>query len=156
MFRALPALLLTVCVVSCSTLGVNNQEGYIIRYINLEIVYEYELSKSGEALALKIKKQNVIKKIKESELSMSDSTTDTEIEHYKNELVRLTEEEKSLKASIYQKIKTAVETVSKKYDVDFLLNTGEGVVYSRPVFDLTADVVAELEKMDKNSSAIWK
>jgi len=37
-----------------------------------------------------------------------------------------------------------------------MLGTGEGVVYSRPVFDLTSEVISELEKMNKNSSPVWK
>lgn len=159
MRRPLHILVLSLLAASCATPAVQQTEGYVIRYINLEVVYEYALGKSEEAQKLKIKKQDLLAKIRTKESAPEyrpGDRSDPELEHYRTELNRLAEEEKKIKAAIYVRIRNAVEAVAKKYNVDFLLNTGEGVVYSRPVFDLTAEVVAELEKADKNSSPKWK
>jgi len=155
MGRIIPAFLSVVILSSCGGGLVKDTDGYIIRYVNLGVIYEYELSRNNEAVMLKNKKEDILKKI-EGLKEGSDGQGDQGIAYYRDELKKVQEEEKKIKSAVYLKIKTAVETVAKKYEVDFLLGTGEGVVYSKPVYDLTSEVIAELDKMSVNSSPVWK
>ena len=147
--RGLVSLMLAAALLSCAGTAERDTGGYIIRYVNLGIIYEYELSRSNEAVMLKNKKEGIQKKLDESK-------DGSEAAHYKEELKKIQEEEKKIKSALYLRIKAAVETVAKKHEVDFLLSTGEGVVYSKPVYDLTSEVIAELDKMRTNSSPVWK
>lgn len=153
----LPLYLMVLAAAACSAPVITDSgsDGYIIRYININVIYDYELSKSNEAVSLKAKREEILKKIRSGE-SVSRGDDNRELDYYRSELVKLDESEKKLKAVIYSKIKKAVESVAERHEVDFMLGTGEGVVYSRPVFDLTSEVIAELEKMGKNSSPVWK
>jgi Skp family chaperone for outer membrane proteins len=121
----------------------------------MNTIYDYELSRSNEAVALRAKREDLLKKVSAAE-SAGREEGGRELEHYRSELQKVEEGQKKLKAAIFAKIKRAVESVAGRYEVDFILGAGEGVVYSRPVFDLTDDVIDELEKMNKNSSPVWK
>lgn len=154
---ALPLYLIILAASACSApvISDSGSDGYIIRYVNMNAIYDYEVSRSNEAVSLKTKRDDILKKISSRE-SVSKGDADRELEYYRSELVKLEESEKKLKAFIYAKIKKAVESVAERHEVDFMLGTGEGVVYSRPVFDLTSEVISELEKMNQNSSPVWK
>lgn len=152
--RSLVSLLLAAVLLSCAGTAARDTGGYIIRYVNLGVIYEYELSKSNEAVMLKNKKEGILKKLEALKEGQADGGQ--EAAYYREELKKIQEEEKKIKSALYLKIKTAVETVAKKHEVDFLLSTGEGVIYSKPVYDLTSEVIAELDKMRTNSSPVWK
>lgn len=153
----LPLYLMVLAAAACSSPVINDGSGdtYIIRYVNMNALYDYELTRSNEAASLKVRRDDILRKIKGVE-SGGSGDRGRELEYYRSELVKLEESEKKLKASIYQKIKKAVESVAGRHEVDFILGTGEGVIYSRPVFDLTSEVIDELDKMNKNSSPVWK
>ena len=153
----LPLCLAVMAAAACSTPPVTDtgSDGYIIRYININAVYEYAVSGSNEAVTLRNKRNDILKKIKSRE-SRATSGGDQELDHYRRELEKLELAEKKFKAAVFSRIKTAVESVAERHEVDFMLSTGEGVVYSRPVYDLTAEVISELDKMNKNSSPLWK
>jgi len=56
------------------------------------------------------------------------------------------------KKKIYGKIKTAVSNVARRHDADFVLNTGEAVLYSRTAYDVTDDVIREYKKLSDITS----
>lgn len=53
---------------------------------------------------------------------------------------------------IYGRIKTAISNVATKQNADFVLNTGDAVLYSRNSYDITDDVIKEYRKLDEISS----
>jgi len=159
MRRILPLLLCPVISLSCAVAPVNDNGGYVIRYVNMQVIYGHEISLSNEAVQLRSKREALLKKIRDREAALYGKTgekPDEEILHYRGELAKIEEQQEKLKSQIYTRIKKAVEAVAAKYEVDFLLGTGEGVVYSRPLYDLTPEVLTELDRMRKNSSPVWK
>jgi len=56
------------------------------------------------------------------------------------------------KNRIYGKIKTAISNVARRHDADFVLNTGDAVLYSRSTYDITDDVIREYKKLTDISS----
>ena len=65
-----------------------------------------------------------------TQVSENDETSDAEI-----------------KKRIYGTIKTAISDVARRHNTDFILNTGDAVLYSRPSYDITDDVIREYKKI---------
>jgi len=142
-------------VVSCSSLNNNSSNEYVIRYINLNVIYEYVYSNSNEAQDLKRKIDSLNERIDKIEISEAGASG-TELIYYKSELVKLKDSEKKLKSEFYSRIKTALNNIAVKYKADFILNSGEGVVYSRPSYDITYEVIKELKSLEARTSPIYK
>jgi len=51
------------------------------------------------------------------------------------------------KKRIYGRIKTAVSSVAKRHNADFIINTGDALLYSRSVYDLTGEVIREYKTL---------
>jgi Skp family chaperone for outer membrane proteins len=147
-------LYITVITVSCTT-GNNISSEYVIRYINLNSIYEYIYNNSNDAQNLKRETDSLIKKIDEMENS-DGAVSKVELNHYRSELAKLREQEKNFKAETFVKIKTAVGNIAAKHNADFILNSGDGVVYSKPVYDLTYEVIKEYKSLNNRSSLIYK
>ena len=147
-------LCLLLSAVFCAS-GPGVSDDYVIRYINLNTVYEYIYNNSNEAQIIKRNTDSLVKKINEME-SSEISVSKVELNHYKNELVKLHEKEKAFKAESFIKIKIAVDKVAIKHNADFILNSGDGVLYSRPVYDLTYEVIKELQSLNKRTSPVFK
>ncbi len=56
------------------------------------------------------------------------------------------------KRKIYSRIKTAISNVAARQNADFVLNTGDAVLYSRNSYDMTDDVIKEYRKLNEISS----
>jgi Skp family chaperone for outer membrane proteins len=142
-------------IFSCSGLNKKTSNDYIIRYVNMSLVYEYAYNNSNEALELKRKIDAFSRKIEDAENS-EVSVSKSEIKYYKSEIVKLREQEKKLKSELYAGIKAAVNNTAGKYNTDFILNSGDGVVYSRPAYDLTFEVIKELKSLNERTSPVYK
>jgi len=145
----------SVSVISC-TAGKNINSGdYVIRYINLNSIYDYLYNNSSEARDVKRKTDSLNEKIEELENSETAGPK-TELIRCKSEIVKMKEQEKKLKSEFYSRIKTAVNNVAAKNSTDFILNSGEGVLYSRPAYDLTNEVLKELKSINERTSPVYK
>jgi len=147
--------ILAFIVISCSTGNNNTGNDYVIRYINLNSIYEYVYNNSNEAQEIKRKTDSLNKKINEIENS-EVTVSKTELAYYKSEINKLNEQEKKLKIEFYSRIKTAVNSIAARHNTDFILNSGDGVIYSRPVYDLTNEVIKELKSLNDRTSPVYK
>jgi len=150
--------IMIVCLIMlnifCAT-DTGTKGDYVIRYISLNSVYEYIYNNSNEAQVIKRKADSLVKKINELENSET-AVSRIELNHYKNELSKIREQEKLFKTESFIKIKTAINSIATKHNVDFILNSGDGVVYSKPVYDLTYEVIKELKSLNKRTSPVFK
>jgi peptidoglycan hydrolase CwlO-like protein len=148
-------LILSFTILSCSGINKKTSNDYVIRYINMNLVYEYAYNNSNEAQDLKRKIDSLGRKIEDAEFS-EVSVSKSEIRYYKSEIARLREQEKKMKSEFYAGIKAAVNNIAAKYNTDFILNSGDGVVYSRPAYDLTYEVIKELKSLNERTSPVYK
>ena len=148
-------LMFSLTFISCSARNENLSRDYVIRYINLNSVYEYAYNNSNEAQVIKRKTDALNKKIDEIENSEAKESK-TELDYYRSEINKLKEQETKLKSEFYSGIKTAVNNIAVKHNTDFILNSGDGVVYSRPVYDLTSEVIKELKSINERTSPVYK
>jgi Skp family chaperone for outer membrane proteins len=73
LLRFLFRFFLLIAITSCSANSFNNNNNYVIKYINLNVVYEYIYNNSNEAQELKRKIDSLNKKIFEAENSNAQS-----------------------------------------------------------------------------------
>ena len=154
-FSIISAAVFTLTLLSCSARSNNTGSDYVIRYVNLNSVYEYVYNNSNEAQEIKRKTDSLNKKINEIENS-EVTVSKTELAYYKSEINKLNEQEKKLKIEFYSRIKTAVNSIAARHNTDFILNSGDGVIYSRPVYDLTNEVIKELKSLNERTSPVYK
>lgn len=56
------------------------------------------------------------------------------------------------KKRIYGRIKTAISHAAGRHNADFILNTGDAVLYARTSYDITDDVIREYKKLNDIAS----
>jgi len=148
-------LLCLLTVFSCAAVNQRTSGDYVIRYINMNSVYEYVYSNSNEAQDIKRKSDSLNKKIDDIENS-DTAGSKTELLYYKGEVVKLREQERKLKFEFYARINTAIKNTASKHNTDFIFNSGDGVVYSRPAYDLTNEVIKEVKSLEERTSPVKK
>jgi Skp family chaperone for outer membrane proteins len=155
MKRIAGIFLFCLIIFSCASVKSKDSADYVIRYINLNSVYDYVYSNSNEALDVQRKLDSLNKKISDIE-NQETGGSRSELLYYKSEVVKLKDQEKKLKTDFYARIHTALKNTASKHNVDFILNSGDGVVYSRPVYDLTNEVIKEVKSLEKRTSPAGK
>ena len=139
---------------SCSMMeSISSPDSHVIRYINLNAIYEYVYNNSNEAQDLKRKMDSLNKRINDAEAS---KTSGSELNYYREEMLKLKEQEKQIKAGFYSRIKSAVDTVADKHGADFIFNLSDGLLYSKSEYDITAEVIKELKSIDERTSPVNK
>ena len=154
-FPEILIFIFALTVISCSARNSITGNDYVIRYVNLNSVYEYVYNNSNEAQDIKRKIESLSKRADEIENS-EVSGSKTELAYYKGEINKAKEQDKKLKSEFHARIKTAVNSVASKHNADFILNSGDGVIYSRPVYDLTNEVIKELKSLNERTSPVYK
>ncbi len=155
MKRIAGIFLFCLIISSCASVKSKDSADYVIRYINLNSVYDYVYSNSNEALDIQRKLDSLNKKISDIE-NQETGGSRSELLYYKGEVVKLRDQEKKLKTDFYARIYTALKNTASKHNVDFILNSGDGVVYSRPVYDLTNEVIKEVKSLENRTSPAVK
>jgi Skp family chaperone for outer membrane proteins len=157
--------ILLLCIFSCSSIGEkkeNNTAGTTaikIRYININLIFEYISSNDLEAKDLKKHREDLLQKI-DGISGQLDNTKDEKnkselIEkqkQYKLESAKVKIDEELYKNKIYNRIDRALENIAKKSDIDFVFNIGEGAVYAKKEYDITEELLREIIKQKERSA----
>ncbi len=142
---------------SCSLPSKKNENGYVIRYCDIQAVYRYVLSENPSAVKLKIKKEKltreregIIKILKQNPSELQRQ----KLPFINKELGEISKKEKDLKAKIIKSINHVLKKVAKDTGADFILNYGEGLLYGDGHYDVTEDVIRYYTKMQKRSAPV--
>ncbi|MCL1864592.1 MAG: OmpH family outer membrane protein [Spirochaetes bacterium] len=154
-FARMFLFILLMVITSCSMIGFNNTNNHVIRYINLNAIYEHLYNNSNEAQELKRKMDSLNKKIYDVENAKA-SASESELNYYREEMAKLKEQEKQIKSGFYSKIKSALETIANKYDADFVFNSSDGLVYSKSEYDITDEIIKELKSINERTSPVYQ
>ena len=148
--------ILLICITSCSMRDfVNSNNNYVVKYINLNAIYEYIYNNSNEAQELKRKIDLLNKKTYDIENSES-SGSESELNYYREEMIKLKEQERQMKSGFYSKIKSAVDSVADKHNADFIFNLSDGLLYSKSEYDITDEIIKELKSINERTSPVYK
>jgi len=131
-------------------------EPLTVRYINLNLVFDYVTRTDVEAMKLKKEKEELLNFINESEEKKESDANPTEndklIREKKKKLSALQKDEEYYKTRILNRINAAVKSVAKEMGADFILAMEEGIVYADRKYDITEDVIREIVKIDRRNS----
>jgi len=142
--------LLIIVVLSCSGAVKDDKDSYIIRYVNLSKVFDYAVKNDPEAAVFR----NNIKHTggKKRGAAEEEDAGVPETDYKENNISTESADERKIKSRIYGRIKIAVSGVARKHNADFILNTGDAVIFSKPAYDVTDDVIREYKKIHDISS----
>lgn len=158
-------LLTAVFLSACSSLtgGKTDKtaEGLVLRYVNLQAVYEALLAKSDRAQSLTAQKTEVYERIESVQQALILENGDkqalvAEMSSLRKKYDSILEEEKNLKEEIYKQINRALSSLAKESGTDFIFNMGEGLVYGAAKYDMTEDLLREVVKIDRRSDSVLR
>jgi len=147
--------ILLIALASCSAGDLISSNRHVIKYINLNAVYEYVYNNSNEAQDLKRKIDSLNKRIYDAE-NAKESGSKSELNYYREEMIKLKEQEKQLKSGFYSRIKSAVDSVAEQHNADFVFNLSDGLLYSKSEYDITNEIIKELKSIDERTSPVYK
>ncbi len=136
----------------CSSLPGGESSSTIVRYVNIKAVYEHALNNDKDLIELNKKRNSLIDK---KNNSAGDSKAE-EIKLIEKELADLSVDEDALKLRIYRKISDVIRDMARRRGIDFIFNRGDAMVYAKTEFDITEDVIRELNYRDDRVSPVWK
>ena len=129
----------------------SEREVPVIRYVQVEVLYEYLLSNDGGASSLQKRSMELLRKIRETEDTMLAEVDPSrrklyqqKLESFKKELSALKEKEGSYKKRFLGQIEDAAKDVAKRHGYHLVLGGGDTIVYSKKEYDITREVLREL------------
>ncbi len=129
------------------------------RYVSLEVIFDYIVNNDSEAGNLKIRKEDIIRKIKSVNDDLDDPETDSRrdelvnsLKKYNEEVADIKKDEDYFKSKILNRIDTALENIAEKWDIDIVFNIGEGALYVKEEDDITEEVLKEIIKQKELSA----
>ena len=160
--KKITALLLAMTLMmSCSSLkkGKKGAENIVIRYINMRSLYSYLLKKDEKAELLRKKYERLEEQIENDKLLLLQDGNDTEsiykrLNSNREKIKSVADEEELHKGKLLNRINSAVKKVAQSAGIDFVLNIGDEVVYGKKKFDITEDVLKELELLEMRSNPV--
>lgn len=157
-------IILFLLILSCSSFreypeiaAETEKEVQRFRYVNLSAIFEYMIMNDEDAGKVKKLKEEILAKINSLNESVENDqiqmeTTSDKMRQYKSELAEIKKDEEHFKKKILDQIDRAIENIAKRTDIDFIFNIGEGAVYAKKEYDITADVLREIIKEKERSS----
>lgn len=151
-----------ISLVTCSGKGTGikkEQKKPVIRYVNLDSLYTAlsEIEPEHRSITEKRKALLVeIDNLQESIISRGKGSEESArmLKAKREKLRELDFRTRSLKSRIYSKINNAMKNISRRGNIDFILNLGNGLVYSSKKYDITEDVMREIHRQKKRSSPV--
>ncbi len=157
-FRAAAALFAVIACAGCASANRSPAAPAHIGYLHLSLVVDYLAKGDDEAREMAARKRALRETIDTSDKKLSAETDIRRREQLvaamgaaRGELEQLADREKTVKGRYYAEIQRAVERVAGRRRIDFVLNMGEGLVYSRREFDMTEDVLREIQSTRRRS-----
>ena len=134
--------------------------GPVIRYVNLNILFEFLAGKDANTKKKQIRKKSLIKsadKIREL-LLLADEDNQGELlvrqDDVKRKIEEIKSEEEHRKEKILNFIDRTLRSIAVKRNIDFILNMGEGAVFAKKEYDITGDVLREIMNHRKRNAPV--
>ena len=135
-------VLILLILTSCSSekknlISINKSEkNAVIKYADLEIIYNYFLKKNEKAIKLLEKKK--------------------QIKNEKNKMFEIEKEIEKIKSGILRQINTAVKKVALEKKYDFIFNKNDTLLYGKKNKDVTNEIIEKIHFLQRRSSPITR
>lgn len=150
------ALVLALLSASCAGFGKKQlgEQALTVRYVNLEGIYEFLLNRDREALKVKSELVRLGQQIKGLEQELDAMAGDrqklqADYRKMRDRMEKLDRQARQYKEKILAAINQAVRTVARDIRADYILNTGDQIIFARKEYDLTEDIIRELSRLEK-------
>ena len=136
---------------------------YKIRYVNVNIIFDYMVKNDSNASNVRRRKEDTLAKIETingqlanaTDLIQKDEILKNQKQYYAD-LEEIEKDEDHYKNLFLNQIDSVLEIIAKKSDIDFILNIGEGVVYSKKEYDITEELLREIIKQKQRSAPVTR
>jgi len=156
--------ILLAAIIFCSCSSVNKDKkgdgaAIVIRYINLRTVYAFLLNKDEKAKQMDEKRSKLETALEDDKNLLLKEEGDKEtlyqrIKSNRQKLQELAVDEENHKAKLLNKIQAAVKNIAESSGADFIFNIGDEVIYAKKKYDVTEDVLSELERLESRSDPV--
>lgn len=161
LFIGFTTVLLAVACLGCSRFHEVKEREVRLRYVNLSIIFEFMINSDTEALNLRNRKNELIAAIRRTEemiLKETDREKKAELinrmDKLKIDLRKAKEKEDSFKRTFLNEINRSLDIIAKEREIDFILNIGDELVYSRREYDITDEVIREIITLRKRRAPV--
>ncbi len=161
--QGIPALIIILIpfILQCSSVPFGkNEPSSVIRYVNMKAVYEHVLKTDKEIMENSKKREALLEKKKllasSSGSLKDDDKVKAEIQLIDKELSLLAIDEDDVKLRIYKKISAALRDISRRRNIDMVFNIGDALVYAKKDFDITDDIIDEINHREDQADPRWK
>ncbi|MDY6933855.1 MAG: OmpH family outer membrane protein [Spirochaetota bacterium] len=155
--------IMTILIYSCGTTIENVQyEGCSkIRCVNINIIFDYMVNNNPEAKALRDRINQYHESINELNIDLDKIKNEEKKkliidkrEKINLQLNKIKGDEDYYKGIILNEIDRAIINIAKKRRIDFIINIGEGAIFSKKEYDLTEDVIREIVRFKKRNAPV--
>jgi Skp family chaperone for outer membrane proteins len=157
----LSTILTGIIFAGCAKPQIINEKEIRVRYVNLRLVFEFMANNDLDAKKLDLEKKETLSIIEKLEKESGSTTDETrrkilpqDIERYKAAIKKITTNQEYHKQKILSEINRVIGTVASRMQVDFVLNTGDTLIYFNKNFDITEDVLRELVTQKKRNAPV--
>jgi len=132
-----------------------------IRYLNINLIFEFMIKHDQEAKELKNRNDNLIKTIDMIEKSLLNNIDKAEKEllqqkkkQHQLELQKIINLEDYLKEKILNKIYKVIKSLARHMEIDFVLSIGNNVLFANKKYDITEYLIEEIIKLKKRNAPV--
>lgn len=131
-----------------------------IRYVNLNILFDYMINSDPDAREISESRKSILKLIEDTRnlISDADETSKKELiiklEKARSDLDKLKTREESQKERMLIAIDRTLEKIADTMNIDFIFNMGEGAVYAKKEYDITEEALRELINLQKRNAPV--
>ena len=144
-------LILTGCSYQKAMMEPSETEMPVIRYVQVEVLYDYLLQHDDDALSFQKRSRELSSQIQEIEDQVLAEANQAmrkrlleNLEELKEKMSVLRSREASYREKILLQIEDAASDVAKRQGYHLLLGGGNTVIYSKKEYDITREVLREL------------
>lgn len=157
------SIFISVFLIGCSIVNPREKDDAAlkIRSINISVIIEYMINSEPVTKALRDRKNHLLKSISEIDNKLVDLIDENKREsirvvqeRYRTELHKINNKGNDFKSRILKEIDRALRKLSNERNIDFILNIGEGAVFSASEYDITEEVIREIVRLRKRNSPV--
>lgn len=154
-------LIFSVVLSACDATSKVRERELRVSYVSIRILFEFVVKRDADARSVQVQKDVLIKQREKLITDIQSETDNTKKDSLESQLKKLAirikdfqRKEDRQKTRIYKIIDNSLARVAKRMGLDYILNRGDAVVFSRNEYDVTEDVIQEIIKLQKRNAPV--
>ncbi len=154
------AVACAIALVSCAAKPQVSEREVRMRYVNLNLIFEYMVRSDPDAQKVRRQKEDLLGSAKklEAELAAADESRRQAIAKLLSEnrsgLEEVRAAEELQKQRLLGEINRVLEAVGTRMEIDYIFNLGDALVYGKKEYDITETVLNEIITLRKRNAPV--